>query len=375
MLLEVSHVSKAYPGLPVLEEASFGVDAGEIVCLLGPSGCGKTTLLRIIAGLEIPDTGQVVFDGRDLTDTPVHQRNFGFMFQDYALFPHKDVFANVAFGPRMQGLPSAQIAMRVAEVLALTGLDGYAGRRVIELSGGEQQRVALARSLAARPRLLLLDEPLGALDRAMREQLMNELRAILKRLGLTAVYVTHDQEEAFAIADRVLIMHARPESGKGGWIEQDDRPDQVYRYPATPYVARFLGFHNLMEGVVLEVRDSPKQGENIDKLPGYYVVDTPLGHLIAADVLQVYPPGKNVTALVRPEAAEVCPAGTHGPNVVPGILLDASFRGSYYLIQTAHAHDVTLFSEASVAAGEMPGIGQPLALRLDPTAVTLLPDA
>ena len=248
MLLEVSHVSKSYPGLPVLEEASFSVAAGEIVCLLGPSGCGKTTLLRIIAGLEVPDTGQVIFDGRDLADVPVHQRNFGFMFQDYALFPHKDVSANVAFGPRMQGLLPAEIASRVAEGLALVGLDGYDGRRVIELSGGEQQRVALARSLAARPRLLLLDEPLGALDRALREQLMNDLRAILKRLGLTAVYVTHDQEEAFAIADRVLIMRARPESGQGGWIEQDDRPDRVYRYPATPYVARFLGFQNLVEG-------------------------------------------------------------------------------------------------------------------------------
>jgi ABC-type Fe3+/spermidine/putrescine transport system ATPase subunit len=375
MLLEVSHVSKSYPDLPVLEEASFGVDAGEIVCLLGPSGCGKTTLLRIIAGLEIPDTGQVVFDGRDLTDTPVHQRNFGFMFQDYALFPHKDVFANVAFGPRMQGLPPAQIATRVAEGLALIGLDGYARRRVIELSGGEQQRVALARSLAARPRLLLLDEPLGALDRAMREQLMNDLRAILKRLGLTAVYVTHDQEEAFAIADRVLIMRARPESGQGGWIEQDDRPDQVYRYPATQYVARFLGFHNLIEGVVLEARADRLQTTAIDNLPASYVIDTPLGRLIAADVLQVYPPGEPVTALVRPEAAEVRPAGTDGPNVVPGILLNASFRGSYYLIHTEHAHDVTLICEASVAAGDLPGIGQPLALRLDPAAVTLLAEA
>ena len=150
MLLEVSHVSKSYPGLPVLQEASFSVAAGEIVCLLGPSGCGKTTLLRIIAGLEVPDTGQVIFDARDLADLPVHQRNFGFMFQDYALFPHKDVFANVAFGPRMQGQSPAEIAARVGEVLALVGLSGYDSRRVIELSGGEQQRVALARSLAAR---------------------------------------------------------------------------------------------------------------------------------------------------------------------------------------------------------------------------------
>ena len=372
MFLEVSHVSKSYPGLPVLEEASFGIEAGDIVCLLGPSGCGKTTLLRIIAGLETPDTGSVSFDGRDLAEVPVHRRNFGFMFQDYALFPHKDVFANVAFGPRMQALSPAEIAARVAEGLALVGLAGYDHRGVIELSGGEQQRVALARSLAARPRLLLLDEPLGALDRAMREQLMNDLRAILKRLGLTAVYVTHDQEEAFAIADRVLIMRARPESGQGGWIEQDDRPDQVYRYPATPYVARFLGFHNLIEGTVRERPASPDADEirRIAGLPTECLVDTPLGPLVAADTPRACLPGSSVTLLVRPEAAVVHPAGSDGLNVVPGTLLDASFRGSYYLIRTEHAHGITLICEASVTHGDLPGIGQPLGLRLDPAAVT-----
>ncbi len=372
MLLEVSHVSKSYPGLPVLEEASFGVAAGEIVCLLGPSGCGKTTLLRIIAGLEVPDTGRVIFDGTDLAAVPVHQRNFGFMFQDYALFPHKDVFANVAFGPRMQGQPPAEIAARVSEVLALVGLSGYDHRRVIELSGGEQQRVALARSLAARPRLLMLDEPLGALDRALREQLMNDLRAILKRLGLTAVYVTHDQEEAFALADRVLIMRARPESGEGGWIEQDDVPDQVYRYPATPYVARFLGFRNLLAGVVTAVGERESGGAE-ERSPAH-TTDTPLGPLTAGDVPRRHAPGDRVTVLVRPEAAVVHPAGATGPNIVPGRLLEASFRGSYYLIRTEHAHEITLTCEASVTNGSLPAAGQPLALWLDPAAVTLLPN-
>jgi ABC-type Fe3+/spermidine/putrescine transport system ATPase subunit len=372
MLLEVSHVSKSYPGLPVLEEASFGVEVGEIVCLLGPSGCGKTTLLRIIAGLEVPDTGRVIFDGRDLANTPVNQRNFGFMFQDYALFPHKDVCANVAFGPRMQGQSPAEIAARVGEVLALVGLGGYDHRRVIELSGGEQQRVALARSLAARPQLLLLDEPLGALDRAMREQLMNDLRAILKRLGLTAVYVTHDQEEAFAIADRVLIMRARPESGEGGWIEQDGLPDQVYRYPATSYVARFLGFRNLLAGVVTAVGE-PKSGGTEEWHPTL-LAETPLGLLAAGDVPRSHAIGDRVIVLVRPEAAVVHPAGATGTNIVPGRLLDASFRGSYYLIHTEHAHEITLTCEASVTNGCLPPTGQPLALWLDPAAVTLLPN-
>jgi ABC-type Fe3+/spermidine/putrescine transport system ATPase subunit len=370
MLLEVSHVSKSYPGLPVLEEASFGVEAGEIVCLLGPSGCGKTTLLRIIAGLEVPDTGQVIFDGRDLTRTPVHHRGFGFMFQDYALFPHKDVFANVAFGPRMQGQSPDTIAARVREGLALVGLRGYESRRVIELSGGEQQRVALARSLAARPQLLLLDEPLGALDHAMREQLMNDLRAILKRLGLTAVYVTHDQEEAFAIADRVLIMRARPESGEGGWIEQNGLPNQVYRYPATLYVARFLGFRNLLAGVVTLVGEEKRDGTE-ERYPTL-TAETPLGPLTAGDVPRSHAPGDRVTVLVRPEAAVVHPAGATGPNIVPGRLLEASFRGSYYLIHTEHAHEITLTCEASATSAGLPAAGQPLALWLDPAAVTLL---
>jgi ABC-type Fe3+/spermidine/putrescine transport system ATPase subunit len=379
MLLEVSQISKSYPGLPVLKEASFSVNEREIVCLLGPSGCGKTTLLRIVAGLELPDTGRVIFDGQDLARVPVHRRTFGFMFQDYALFPHKDVTANVAFGLRMQRRPAAEIAARVEEMLLLVGLDGYEHRRVVELSGGEQQRVALARSLAPGPRLLMLDEPLGALDRALREQLMHDLRAILKRVGLTAIYVTHDQEEAFAIADRVLIMRARPESGEGGWIEQDGAPQQVYRYPATAYVARFLGFRNLLDGVITDagVQRSRGAGEMAPPLlrssAPLFEVDTPLGALTVADVPRSQALGTRVTVLVRPEAAEVRPADATGPNVVPGRLLDASFRGSYHLIRTGHAGGITLTCEASATDASLPAVGGPLALWLDPAALTLMP--
>ncbi len=379
MLLEVSQISKSYPGLPVLKEASFSVSEGEIVCLLGPSGCGKTTLLRIVAGLESPDTGQVILDGQDLARVPVHRRAFGFMFQDYALFPHKDVAANVAFGLRMTRRPAAEIAARVEEMLALVGLSGYEHRRVIELSGGEQQRVALARSLAPGPRLLMLDEPLGALDRALREQLMNDLRAILKRVGLTAIYVTHDQEEAFAIADRVLIMRARPESGEGGWIEQEGSPQQVYRYPATAYVARFLGFKNLVDGVVTAAGEQGRWGDGEMAPPPprssapLLVANTPLGVLTVADVPHSQAAGAHVTVLVRPEAAEIRPAGATGPNVVPGRLLDASFRGSYHLIRTEHAGGITLTCEASVTGAALPAAGQPLALRLDPAALTVMP--
>ncbi len=360
MLLEVAHVSKSYPGLPVLKEASFAVERGEIACLLGPSGCGKTTLLRIVAGLETPDTGTVRLEGQDLAGVPVHRRGFGFMFQDYALFPHKDVAANVAFGLRMMGWSQAQVSTRVGEMLDLVALAGYERRRVVALSGGEQQRVALARSLAPRPRLLMLDEPLGALDRALREQLMNELRAILKRVGVTALYVTHDQEEAFAIADRVLIMRARPEAGVGGWIEQDGPPAEVYRRPATAYVAQFLGFKNLLEGTVVTAETSS------------VTVETPLGILIASDAPGRFAPGQRVTALIRPEAADVRPAGATGPNSVPGRLLEASFRGSYHLIRTAHAGDVMLTCEASATDADLPAAGEPLTLWLDPAAITLL---
>ncbi len=369
MLLEVSGVSKVYPGLPVLKEISFRAAQGEIVCLLGPSGCGKTTLLRIVAGLESPDTGRVCFDGQDLAGLPVHRRNFGFMFQDYALFPHRDVAANIVFGLRMQALPSAEAAARVREMLALVGLSGYERRRVLELSGGEQQRVALARSLAPRPRLLMLDEPLGALDRALREQLMNDLRGILKRVNVTALYVTHDQEEAFAIADRVLILRAQPESGAGGWIEQDGTPQQVYRRPATAYVARFLGFKNLVPGVIAPATSS------VSVEAGVVVVDTPLGRLTVTDASGRRAPGQPVTVLIRPEAAQVraADAATVGAaNAIAGRLLEASFRGSYYLIRTEHAGGVTLTCEAPATDADLPAVAGELVLWLDPAAVTLL---
>lgn len=375
MLLEVVHVSKSYPGLPVLKEASFAVAQGEIVCLLGPSGCGKTTLLRIVAGLETPDTGTVRFEGQDLAGVAAHRRGFGFMFQDYALFPHKDVAANVAFGLRMCGWPQAQVADRVREMLGLVALEGYERRRVVALSGGEQQRVALARSLAPRPRLLMLDEPLGALDRALREQLMNELRAILKRVGVTALYVTHDQEEAFAIADRVLIMRARPEAGVGGWIEQDGPPAEVYRRPATAYIAEFLGFKNLLAGtVVASSADYPPlmARSTLAQPSAAVTVETPIGPLLAADVAGAFAPGQRVVVLIRPEAADVRPAGATGPNIVPGRLLEASFRGSYHLVRTAHGGDVTLTCEAPAADANLPAVGEPLALWLDPAAITLL---
>ena len=384
MLLEISHVSKSYPGLPVLNDLSLTADEGEIVCLLGPSGCGKSTLLRIVAGLETPDAGQVAFDGQDLAGVPPHRRHFGLMFQDYALFPHKDVAGNVAFGLRMARLPASEINARVAEMLALVGLSGYEQRRVTELSGGEQQRVALARSLAPGPRLLMFDEPLGALDRALREQLMNDLRAILKQVCVTALYVTHDQEEAFAIGDRVAIMRARPDLGEGGRIEQIGTPQEVYRQPANAYVARFLGFLNLIDGKVVdgEGEQGSRGSGGVSHSPILpsppLLIETPLGTLIATGDTANHAAGDRVTVLIRPEAAELLPPGTPGtpgatgPNIVPAKLLDRSFRGSTTLIRAECAGGVVLTLAVS-ATGEMSRSGDAVALRLDPAAISLLP--
>jgi thiamine transport system ATP-binding protein len=217
-----------------LDGVDLSVHDGEIVAVLGPSGSGKSTLLRAIAGLEPLAAGTIAWDGTDLAGTPPHKRRFGLMFQDYALFPHKDVAGNVAFGLRMQGRAAADVERRVAEVLALVDLEGFEHRSVTTLSGGEQQRVALARALAPEPRLLMLDEPLGALDRTLRERLTVDLEQLLHPLGMTSIYVTHDHAEARSIGDQLVVMRA-------GRIEQIGTPDDVVAHPANEFVAEFVG--------------------------------------------------------------------------------------------------------------------------------------
>jgi thiamine transport system ATP-binding protein len=235
-MLEVDGVTVRYGDATAVDDLSLTVADREVLCVLGPSGSGKSTLLRAIAGLQPLAAGSVRWEGDDLAPVPAHQRGFGLMFQDHALFQHRDVGGNVAFGLRMQRTPATQTRARVDELLVLVGLPGTQARRVSELSGGEQQRVALARALAPSPRLLMLDEPLGSLDRALRDQLAPELRALFLRVGLTAVFVTHDHDEAFAIADRIAVM-------RGGRIEQIDTPDALWRRPRTEFVARFLGYN------------------------------------------------------------------------------------------------------------------------------------
>jgi ABC-type Fe3+/spermidine/putrescine transport system ATPase subunit len=354
-LLDIRNVSKSYGATTALQGVSLRVAAGAIVCLLGPSGCGKTTLLRLIAGLEHADDGSIWLGGQPIDAVPPHRRGFGLMFQDYALFPHRNVAENIAFGLRMQDLPRKQIAARVAEMLELVGLAGYNRRRVYELSGGERQRVALARSLAPSPRLLMLDEPLGALDRALRERLLDDLRTILKRVGVTSIYVTHDQAEAFAIADWLVLMNA-------GRIEQQGRPEQVYRHPGTAFAARFLGLANLVTGQVREVEPT-----------GAALIDTPLGSIRAADRQAEPRIGEAATVVLRPESAELTSTvAADGTNVLRGVVIQRSFRGSRTRLTLGHTSGQEL--EFELDGAYLPGVGDAIALELRAEAISLIAD-
>ncbi len=328
--LTLSHIAKRFDETPVLHDINLEVTRGEIVCLLGPSGCGKTTLLRIIAGLEQPDQGHILLEGEDITRTPSHRRGFGLMFQDYVLFPHMSAGENIAFGLKMHGWPQPEIDQRVSELLALVDLAGYDDRPVYELSGGQQQRVALARSLAPNPRLLMLDEPLGALDRTLRDQLLVELRSILKQLGQTAIYVTHDQLEAFAVADRVVLMNA-------GRIEQVGAPEALYLRPATPFAARFLGMTNILPGVIRSLNPT--------------VIETVVGALHPAQTPAGLAAGEEVQLVIRPEAARVARQPLSGPNQLALTLVNRSFRGAHTLIQ------LTADDDGATITFEIPGLG------------------
>jgi ABC-type Fe3+/spermidine/putrescine transport system ATPase subunit len=310
-MLEVVDIRKNYAGKPLLQGVSFGVGAGETVCLLGPSGSGKSTLLRIIAGLELPDAGKILWDGEDMASIPVHRRNFGLMFQDYALLPHRSVAENVAFGLRMQALPRAEIQPRLAEALEKVHMTAFARRRVTDLSGGEQQRVALARALAPRPRLLMLDEPLGALDRTLREQLIEELHHLLQTTAIPAIYVTHDQEEAFALADRLVMLH-------DGRVEQIGSPAEVYGRPASAWAARFLGFNNLIAGSVAALDPF-----RVNTVIGAFRPAAPPDHPLSV--------GSPVTLLIRPTGVKLAGEDVQA-NQVSGAVEDVLFQGDHFRV-------------------------------------------
>lgn len=328
-----------------IEEVSFGVRArqivrdvwlrvapGETVAVIGPSGCGKTTLLRLVAGLERPDRGRIVFDGEDVTGVPAHKRGFGMMFQDFALFPHLSVEKNAEFGLRRRRLSTKERKQRVRELLEVVGLGGYEGRSPETLSGGERQRLALARALAPEPRLLMLDEPLGSLDRALKERLLVELRGVLRRLRIPAIYVTHDQYEAFAMADRIALMR------EGEWVRVAT-PRELYDEPGTAFAARFLGLQNVVEGV--READGAVRG--------------------ATGTWRTAPgaPGR-VLLLLRGEGVAVTEAG--GVGVVTGTVTSKLFQGQTMRLRLQAGEDELEFVLDASAPAPAEGFG--IALRV-----------
>lgn len=337
-MLELIDIHKTYEGAPLLRGISFTVATSETVCLLGASGSGKSTLLRIIAGLEQAEQGRVCWEGQDLAAVPAYRRGFGLVFQEYALFPHMNVFENVSFGLKMLDLPKQEIAARTNGVLARVNLAGFQDRRVTDLSGGEQQRVALARALAPSPRLLLFDEPLGALDRSLREQLMEQLRAILHATGVPAVYVTHDQEEAFVLADRILLLHE-------GKIIRDGSPAEIWQEPGSAWAARFLDIGNVLHGVVKSIA-------------GTFQVETPAGvfPLVCEDPHKL---GEMVEILVRPEGVVRDTQGN-----LRGVVSDAIFHQDRFKIMLENG--LYFYLDAA------PKIGEEIILAVSPAAIQCL---
>ena len=303
--LKIENLTKRFAAFHAVRAASFEVAQGEFVCLLGPSGCGKTTLLRMIAGLETVTDGRIVQKGRDITHLPPSQRDFGIVFQSYALFPNLTVFENVAYGLRSHRTASDAIAKRVAELLELVGLPGEAKKYPAQISGGQQQRVALARALAIQPGLLLLDEPLSALDARVRQHLRHEIRALQRRLGVTTIMVTHDQEEGLTMADRIAVMNA-------GTIEQFADPHTLYAKPATPFVADFVGTTNFLAATYVA--------------PGRVAA---AGRELAAETPPDLAPGAKLRVCVRPEDIQVRNVAEGTPNRLDVAVGELTFMGAF----------------------------------------------
>ena len=346
----LDQVVKRFGAVVAVDRLNLEIKRGEFFSMLGPSGCGKTTTLRMIGGFEAPTEGMVRLDGQDVTDLPAYKRNVNTVFQSYGLFPHLNVYENVAFGLRRQKVVAKEIERRVTEALELVNLAGYGKRRRAQLSGGQQQRVALARALVNRPQVLLLDEPLGALDLKLRKQMQLELKRIQRDVGITFVFVTHDQEEAMTISDRIAVMNK-------GRIEQLGPPEDVYERPATEFVAEFLGASNLLDGVYRGSRD------------GWGQVDLDGGAKIRIPDDQGRRAGARVRVGVRPEKIHIIPPGD-GPgaqNVVAATLRSAVFAGvSYqYFFKTQEGREMSAF-DRNAKGGPVAQPGQAVGLAWAP---------
>ena len=346
-LLELIDLCKTYE-TPAVKDICLSLEGGQILCLLGPSGCGKTTLLRLVAGLEAPDQGRVFLNGHDITQLQPHKRQIGMMFQEFALFPHKSVFENVAFGLQMQKQDRSRVVVQTEEMLSLVGLSELSKRNVADLSGGERQRVALARSLAPRPKLLMLDEPLGALDRALRERLLSDIHSILKNLGMTAIFVTHDQTEALTIGDRVAVMNQ-------GCIVQLDTPESLYLHPKSIFVAEFLGYKNILTGIVTE---------NGGVKTGLGTLYPPMGGCKSKDRVTLVIPSDGVQVYENVQSDD-----QH--RMVHGKIVSRLFTGQKYRITVAV--DENQFIIADLPNKQMlPDTGGGISLWLDPLKMIVI---
>ena len=309
-MLKVDNIYKQYEGNPLIRGVSFVVDQNETVCLLGASGSGKSTILRIIAGLEKPESGKIYWNNQELTHVPVHKRKFGLMFQEFALFPHKNVEENVSFGLKMNDMPQTERKHKTYEALKRVHMSSFAKRNVTDLSGGEKQRIALARTLASDPKLLMLDEPLGALDKTLRESLLLELRELIRNSGIPAIYVTHDQEEAYSIADHLILI-------KDGKIEQEGSPEKIFYNPKSKWVANFLGLKNIIEG------------DYTSKNP--YIIETKIGNIYCDNIADTIALGSRVNVLIHANAVAVS-TEKKANNQISGIVRDIVFSGGVYHI-------------------------------------------
>ena len=286
-IIELKGICKSFDGEKVLNDINLDIYDNEFVTMLGPSGCGKTTTLRIIAGFETPDSGEVYFDGKKINDLPPYKRHINTVFQRYALFPHLNVYENIAFGLRVAKRPDDEISERVKEMLKLVNMSGFEKRHVTTLSGGQQQRVAIARALINKPRVLLLDEPLGALDLKLRKDMQQELKNIRKQTGITFIYVTHDQEEALSLSDRVVVMNA-------GEILQVGEPIDIYNEPANAYVADFIGESNILDGIMEDDYRVRVAGRSFECLDKGFAKNEPVDVVIRPEDVDVVPPEKGM---------------------------------------------------------------------------------